>query len=110
MEVKIICTNLVFMDLINPFGISGDVTRYFNIHNPHLFTFGNTKLQYMSSTTKLQLKKINEQNHNRALGAKEGVPSEDATQEDEQILKHPNLALLEDKQPWAGRTIMSPSK
>ena len=47
MEVDIICTDLVFMDLINPFGVSGDVTGYINIHNPHLFTFGNTKLQYM---------------------------------------------------------------
>ena len=65
------------MDLINPFGFSGDVTGYINMHNPHLFTFGNTKLHYMSSTTKLQPKKINEQNHNRALGAKEGVPNED---------------------------------
>ena len=51
------------------------------MHNPRLFSFGNTKLKYMSSTTKLQLKKINEQNHNRALAAKEGVPNEDATWE-----------------------------
>ena len=76
MEVKIICRNLIFMDLISPFGISGDFIGYINMHDPHLFTFGNTKLQYMSSTTKLQLKKINEQNHNRALGANEGVPNE----------------------------------
>ena len=53
MEVNIICRNLVFMDLINPFGISGDVTRYINIQNPHLFTFKNTKLQYISATTKI---------------------------------------------------------
>ena len=33
------------------------------------------------SLLKLQLKKINEQNHKRALGAKEGVPNEDATWE-----------------------------
>ena len=51
MEVKIICTNLVFMDLINPFGVSGDVTGYINMHNTHLFTFGNKKLQYMSVIT-----------------------------------------------------------
>ena len=56
MEVKIICTNLVFMDLINPFGVSGDVIGYINMHNPHLFTFGNTKLQYMSATTKIAAK------------------------------------------------------
>ena len=56
MEVKIICTNLVFMDLINPFGVIGDVTRYINMHNPHLFTFGNTKLQYMSATTQIAVK------------------------------------------------------
>ena len=69
------------------------------MHNPHLFTFGNTKLQ---------LKKINEKNHNKALGAKEGVPNEDATWEYERILQHTNLKLLEDKQSWVGRTIMSP--
>ena len=51
MEVKIICKKMFFMDLINNFGVSGDVTRYINMHNPHLFTFGNTKLQYMSATT-----------------------------------------------------------
>ena len=62
--------------------------------NPYLFNFGNTKLQYMSSTTKLQLKKINEQNHNRALGAKEGVPNEDATLEYERILEHTNIKFL----------------
>ena len=56
MEVKIICRNFVFMDLINPFGISGDVTRYININNPHLFTFWNTKLQYMSATTQIAAK------------------------------------------------------
>ena len=56
MEVNIICTNLFFMDLINPFGVSGDVTGYINMHNPHLFNFGNTKLQYMSATTKIAAK------------------------------------------------------
>ena len=44
------------MDLINPFGISGDVTGYIIMHNPHLFTFGNTKLQYMSATTQIAAK------------------------------------------------------
>ena len=62
----------------------------------------------MRSTTKLQLKKINEQNHNRALGAKEGVPNEDYTWEYEIILQHTNTKFLEDKQSWVGRTIMSP--
>ena len=38
MEVNIICTNLIFMDLIKPFGVNGDVTRYINMHNPQLFT------------------------------------------------------------------------
>ena len=56
MEVKIICTNLVFMDLINPFSFSGDVIGYLNMHNPHLFTFGNTKLQYMSATAQIEAK------------------------------------------------------
>ena len=56
MEVMIICANLVFMDFINPFGVIGDVTGYTNMHNPHLFNFGNTKLQYMSATTKIAAK------------------------------------------------------
>ena len=56
MEVKIICTNLVFMDLINPFGVSGDVTGYINMHNPHLFNFGNPKLQYRRATSKIAAK------------------------------------------------------
>ena len=54
MEVKIIFANLVFMD--NPFGVSGDVTGYINMHNPHLFPFGDTKLQYMSATTQITAK------------------------------------------------------
>ena len=56
MEVKVFCANLVFMDLINSFVFSGDVTGYINMQNTHLFTFGNTKLQYMSATTKIAAK------------------------------------------------------
>ena len=56
MEVNINCRNFVFMDLINPFGFSGDVIGYINMQNPHPFNFGNTKLQYMSSTTKIAAK------------------------------------------------------
>ena len=56
MEVNIICTKFLFLDLINPFVISGDVTGYINMHNPRLFTFGNTKMQYMSATTKIAAK------------------------------------------------------
>ena len=37
------------------------------------------------------------------------LPIEDATWEGEQVLQHLNLKLLEDKQSWAGRTVMSPS-
>ena len=37
------------------------------------------------------------------------LPIEDATWEGDQILQHPNLKLLEDKQSRAGRTVMSPS-
>ena len=37
-----------------------------------------------------------------------GFPSEDDTWEGEQILQHPTLILLEDKQIWEGRAIMSP--
>ena len=56
MEVKNICTNSVFMDLINPCGVSGDVIGYINMLNTHCFTFGNKKLQYMTSTTKIAAK------------------------------------------------------
>ena len=44
------------MDMINLFGFSGDVIGYINMHNPHLFTFWNTKLQNMSGTTKIAAK------------------------------------------------------
>ena len=37
-------------------------------------------------------------------------PSEEATWEDEKILQHPNLELLEDKQSLVWRTFISPSK
>jgi hypothetical protein len=36
------------------------------------------------------------------------LPIKDATWEGEQILQHPGLHLLEDKQSQAGRTVMSP--
>ena len=62
----------------------------------------------MSSTTKLQLKKINEQNHNRALGAKEGVTNEDYAWDYEIIFQHTNIKFIEDKKSCVGRTIMSP--
>ena len=38
------------------------------------------------------------------------LPSEDATWEEENILQHPNLKFLEDKQYWVGMTVMSPFK
>ena len=38
------------------------------------------------------------------------LPIEDATWEGEQVLQHPNLKFLEDKQSWVGRTVMSPSE
>ena len=38
------------------------------------------------------------------------LPIEDAMWEGEQVLEHPNLKLLEDKQSQAGRTVMSPSE
>ena len=37
------------------------------------------------------------------------LPTEDATWEGEQVLQHPGLSLLEDKQSWAGRIVMAPS-
>ena len=61
----------------------------------------------MSSTTKLQLNKINEHNHNRAFGAKEGVPNEDFNCEYEKILQNKNIKIIEDKKYWVGRTLMS---
>ena len=56
MEVMIIFTNFDVMELINPFGFSGDVTGYINMKNTNIFTFGNIKLQYMSATTKIEAK------------------------------------------------------
>ena len=47
---------LVFMDLTNHFGFSDDVIGYINMYNPHLFTFGNTKLQYISATSQVAAK------------------------------------------------------
>ena len=44
------------------------------------------------------------------LVQRKDLPSKDATWEEEKILQHPNLKLLEDKQSWVGRTVMSPSK
>ena len=37
------------------------------------------------------------------------LPPEDATWEGEQVLQHPSLQLLKDKQFKAGRTVMSSS-
>ena len=51
MEVKNICANFVLMELINILVFSGDVIGDINMKNTHLFTFGNRKLQHMSSTT-----------------------------------------------------------
>ena len=39
-----------------------------------------------------------------------GLPVEDTTWESEQVLQHPRLVLLEDKQFREGRTVMSLSK
>jgi hypothetical protein len=36
-----------------------------------------------------------------------GIPVKDATWEIKQVLQHPRLVLLEDKQVWEGRTVMS---
>ena len=55
-EVKTICANFVLMELINILVFSGDVIRDINMKNPQLFTFGNTKLQYMSSITPIVAK------------------------------------------------------
>ena len=58
MEVKIICANVVLMELINILVFSGDVMGDIDMKDTHLFNLGNTQLQYMSATTQLQLKKI----------------------------------------------------
>jgi hypothetical protein len=39
-----------------------------------------------------------------------GIPVEDATWKSEQVLQHPGLVLLKDKQFREGRTVMSLSK
>jgi hypothetical protein len=38
-----------------------------------------------------------------------GFPVEDATWKGEQILQHPDMKFLEEKQSWEGRIVMSPS-
>ena len=38
------------------------------------------------------------------------VQRKDLPREEEKILQHPNLKLLEDNQSWVGRTVMSPFK
>ena len=48
--------NFGFIVFINPFGVSGDDTRYINMNNPHILNFGNTKFQYMSATTQIAAK------------------------------------------------------
>ena len=63
------------------------------MHNPHLFTFGNTKLQYMSATTQVAAKENQWQNHNIALVAKEGVPNEDSTWEYEKNIAAYKLGI-----------------
>ena len=50
-----------------------------------------------------QLRKINEQNHKRALGAKQGVPNEDATREYEIVLQNKTCILFRTKNlEWGG--------
>jgi hypothetical protein len=39
-----------------------------------------------------------------------GLLVEDATWESKQVLQHPGMVLLEDRQFWEGRTVMSLSK
>ena len=56
MEIKTICANFVLIELINLLVFSGDVTRDINMQNPNLFTFGNTKLQYINSPTQMAAK------------------------------------------------------
>ena len=107
-EAKRGVTNLVFMDLNNPFSVSGDVTGYINMHNTHLFTFGHTKLQYMSATAKITAKR-------KLMSI---TITEHLVQRKEyqmrmplgymKILQQPNLKFLEDKKSWVGRTVMSP--
>ena len=80
------------------------------MNNPHLFTSRNKILQYMSASTQIALNKINEQNHNIALGAKEGVPNEDATWEYETNCSIQNYNCLRTSNiEWRG-FFMSPIK
>jgi hypothetical protein len=50
------------------------------------------------------------QGHQRVFDQMERASSRDATWESEQVLYHPGLVLLEDKQFQEGRTVMSLSK
>ena len=56
MEVNIIHANFVLMELIDLLVFSGNSIGDINMKNTQLFTFGNTKLRYMSSTTQIAAK------------------------------------------------------
>ena len=56
MELKIICKNFVLVELIRLLVFSVDVIRDVNMKNTQLFTFGNTKLQYMSAINPIAAK------------------------------------------------------
>ena len=54
-------------------------------------------------------KETSKQGDSRILGKMKELPMEDATWEGEQVLQHPSLQLLEDKQFQVGRIVMSSS-
>ena len=81
MEVKTICENFVLMKLTNILVFSGDFIRDINMKIHVSLALETQNCSTRVPLLKLQLKKINDQNHKRALGAKEGVPNEDATWE-----------------------------
>jgi hypothetical protein len=53
-------------------------------------------------------KRLRNKTINEYLISWKDLPVEDATWEGEQILQHPELQLLEDKQSQGGRTVMFP--
>ena len=81
MELNIICVILGFKDFINPL-VLVVMLQDISICTIHIsLILGTQNYSTWVPLLKLQLNKINEQNHKRALGAREGVPNEDATWE-----------------------------
>ena len=64
----------------------------------------------LENILKIRKRRLRSKTIKEYLVQSKDLPSEDATWEEEKILQHPNLKLLEDNQSWVGRTVMSPFK